>query len=125
MIECREVEVEHVDHWRDGNTGKYFHFSEPDFDQLLGKKHWTNEKFDVVQKGSQLWYGKIIVWKGAKTSGAHGRRDSGSAAGQWVTGDTIELQSCQGKSVIIAIKSSSCCNLYTMDIILHKCCITT
>ena len=93
---CQKVEIAHTDHWRDGNTGQYFYFSEQQFDQLVGKKYWTNEKFDVVQKGSQLWHGKIIVWKGAKISGAHGRRDSGSAVGQWVSGDTIELQTCQG-----------------------------
>ena len=59
--------------------------------------HWSNEKFDVIQKGSHFWYGKVVLWKDSKTSPAHGRRDIGSAKGQWSAGDTIELQDCQGK----------------------------
>ena len=90
------MKVLHTDHWRDGNTGQYFYFSETVFDQLAGKKFWTNEKFDVIQKGSRDWRGRITVWKGSKTGAAHGKRDTGSAAGQWVANDTIEMQDCLG-----------------------------
>lgn len=86
------MKVLHTDHWRDGNTGQYFYFPEIDFDQLAGKKSWNNEKFDIIQTGSRFWRGMIIVWKDSETGAAHGRRDTGSAAGQWVAGDTIELQ---------------------------------
>ena len=96
-IGCKAVDVEHTDHWRDGNTGLYFYFSEKEMDQLVGRKHWSNEKFDVIQKGSQFWYGKVVIWKDSKTSSAHGRRDSGAAKGQWLAGDTIELQDCSGQ----------------------------
>ena len=94
---CKAVDVEHTDHWRAGNTGQWFYFSETEMDQLLGRKHWSNEKFDVIQKGSHFWYGKVVLWKDTKTSPAHGRRNIGSAEGQWSAGDTIELQDCSGK----------------------------
>ena len=46
----------------------------------------------------------MIVWKGKFwNSGAHGRRDSGSSAGQWAPGDTIELKSCVDKGKISQI----------------------
>ena len=92
---CHQLDVVHTDHWGDGDTGQYFYFSETEFDQLVGRKYWHNKKFDVIQKGSRLWTGEIIAWKGSTTSGAHGRRTTGSATGQWAVGDTIELQSCQ------------------------------
>ena len=86
----------HTNHWRDGDTGEFFYFSGTDFDEMLGNEEdWDNKKFDVIQRGSQEWTGTVIVWNSKFwNSGAHGRRDQDSDAGQWAPGDTIELKSC-------------------------------
>ena len=85
----------HTNHWRDGDTGEYFYFSEDDFEEMVGKdEDWGNKKFEVIQRGSQNWTGTVIVWNSKLWSGAHGRRDKDSNPGQWAPGDTIELKSC-------------------------------
>ena len=92
---CETVDVLHIKDLTDGASGKYFFFSESDFEKMVGKnENWDGKKFDVVQSGSRNWGGKIVVWKGSENSGAHGRRDKDSKAGQWAPGDTIELKSC-------------------------------
>ena len=58
---------------------------------MIGTEDWNNEEFDVIQEGSQTWYGRVKVWK---HGGAHGRRASGSRSGQWAKDDTIKLTSC-------------------------------
>ena len=83
-----------------GDTGEYFYFSEQDFTDMVGIEDWESEIFDVIQKGSHNWTGKVKVWKAKfHNSGAHGRRDpkgssNGSKPGQWAAGDTIELVNC-------------------------------
>ena len=95
LAKCPTVDILHTKHWRDGDNGAYFYFSEEDFNEMVGNEDWDNETFDVIQEGSQSWTGRVIVWKGKFwNSGAHGRRDSGSSSGQWAAGDTIELTSC-------------------------------
>ena len=62
---------------------------------MAGEEDWDNKRFDVIQRGSQNWTGKVIVWNSKWwNSGPHGRRNSGSAPGQWAPGDTLELHSC-------------------------------
>ena len=86
----------HTNHWRDGETGKYFYFPEANFEEMVGKdEDLDNKKFEVIQRGSQHWIGTVIVYNGKSwNSGAHGRRVKDSKAGQWAPGDTIELKSC-------------------------------
>ena len=63
---------------------------------MLGDKNWNHLTLEVIQKGSQNWMGKVIVWKDSNLSAAHGRRNDGTSAhGQWATGDTIQLQRCK------------------------------
>ena len=81
-----------TNHWQLGDTGKYFYFAEEEFSTMVGYEDWSDKLFEVMQHGSQSWTGQVKVWK--HDSGAHGRRDSGSAAGQWHAGDTIQY--CQG-----------------------------
>ena len=83
------VEVLHTRHWKEGENGKYFYFSEDKFSEMVGSEDWSGKTFDVIQIGSQDWKGKVRVWK--RDSGAHGRRDEGVAVGQWATGDKIKL----------------------------------
>ena len=102
------MHILHTKHWRDGDNGAYFYFPEEDFNEMVGNNDWNSKKFDVIQEGSQSWTGRVIVWKGTPSnSGAHGRRDNGSKAGQWVAGDTIELKSCvkEGKLSQVYINS--------------------
>ena len=78
---------------------------------MVGNNDWDDEKFDVIQEGSQSWTGRVIVWNGKFwNSGAHGRRDNGSKAGQWAAGDTIELKSCVDKGKFSQIYQISCQN---------------
>ena len=63
---------------------------------MVGDQNWNGMTFEVMQEGSQSWTGKVILWKGADHSAAHGRRNDGtSAPRQWATGDTIKLKGCQ------------------------------
>ena len=47
---CLQVAVFHSNHWIQGDTGQYFHFSEADFHECIGTKYWCKEKFDVGEK---------------------------------------------------------------------------
>ena len=62
---------------------------------MVGSTDWSGQQFDVVQKGSRTWSGRIIVWKKNSKPAAHGRRLEGSAANQWATGDTIDMKICK------------------------------
>ena len=87
----------HINHWRDGENGKFFHFSEDDFDKYYGKTlgNWDGKVIDVINHGSHYWRGQVIVFRGsAKEGDAHGRRDKGHEPDQFKTGDTIELARC-------------------------------
>ena len=92
LAKCPTVDILHTKHWRDGDNGAYFYFSEEDFNEMVGNEDWDNETFDVIQEGSQSWTGWVKVWK--HTQGAHGRRLRGRSSGQWAKGDTIKLTSC-------------------------------
>ena len=95
LANCPPVDVLHINHWEDGNTGEYFYFSDAEFSRMVGYDDWNSDTFDVLQKGSHHWSGKIVVWKGTSSNyGPHGRRDSARNEGQWVTSDTIQLEHC-------------------------------
>ena len=85
----------HTNHWKDGDTGRYFYFSNVEFDEMVGNSNWDGKTFDIIQEGSQNWIGKIKVWKADwANKGPQGRREHGSDSGQWKTGDAIKLQEC-------------------------------
>ena len=88
------MEVLHTNHWQKGDTGEYFYFSEEEFTNLLEYDDWNGGLFNIIQEGSRNWNGKVVVWKNSNHSDSHGRRDTGSANGQWEKGDTLKLQSC-------------------------------
>ena len=95
-LACSKVRVIHTNHWTQGDNGQYFYFSESEVEKMVGDQNWNGMTFEVMQVGSQSWTGKVILWKGADHSAAHGRRNDGtSAQGQWATGDTIKLKGCQ------------------------------
>ena len=70
---------------------------------MVGHTNWSNEEFDVSQTGSRKWIGSVIVWRSSSKSAAHGRRSEGSAASQWATGDTIEMQMCPSTHISMII----------------------
>ena len=66
---------------------------------MIGNYDWNSKRYDVIQRGSNIWTGKVVVWDG--TTGQYagdgrysGRRHPDSAAGNWATGDTIQLKTC-------------------------------
>ena len=66
---------------------------------MTGDKTWKVKKFDIIQEGSQNWIGKVKVWKTDTISLAVGRRDYGSAQGQWAFGDILRLAICQSEYI--------------------------
>ena len=68
---------------------------------MIGVTNWNGKKYEVIQRGSNSWKGRVIVWDGS--TGADkivaGRRDSGATAGNWAVGDTIQLEACVEKSM--------------------------
>ena len=107
------VNVLHTKHNKDGDTGKYFFFSNKEFSQMVGNEDWDEKEFEIVQDGSYSWTGKVIVWN--RGSGSHGRKVDGYADGDWGIGDRITLQGCTepGKtfSFLYNSLSISICNL--------------
>ena len=95
------VSVLHTHHPRFGNNGKYFFFNKNDFTTMIGETNWNNKKYEVIQRGSNSWKGRVIVWDGSTGTDkiVAGRRDSGAAAGNWAVGDTIQLEACVAKSM--------------------------
>ena len=62
---------------------------------MIGVTNWNDKKYEVIQRGSNSWKGRVIVWDGSTGKyGLAGRRDAGQAAGQWAQGDTIQLKAC-------------------------------
>ena len=59
-------------------------------------KYVQSMSFDIIQEGSQNWIGKVKVWKTDTISLVVGRRQHGSAEGQWAAGDEIILRNCRG-----------------------------
>ena len=94
MDVCLVLKVDHINHWRYGQSGSYFYFSESDLNKKIGSG-WGGSggtKFEVIQEGSNSWTGQVLVWKHSK--GAHGRRLKGARDGQWKEGDTIKFKTC-------------------------------
>ena len=97
LVKCPKglvLEVESIDHWRDGKTGKYFSFYAPSLSKVIGSD-WGGPQgtyFAVTQEGSMNgWTGEIIVWNNQKQVGGHGRRRWFPAAGQFKVGDKIKF----------------------------------
>ena len=88
---CSVVNVLHTTHNDKGDNGQYFFFDENDFGAKVGLSDWSGKTFKVFQKGSRDWNGKVKVWKGSSSNGAHGRRDEGSSSNQWAANDEIEI----------------------------------
>ena len=85
--------MKHTNHATQGDTGKYFFFDRDAFDDMVGNDAWDGSTFAIRQNGSQYWNGTVKVWRGLDI-GAHGRRDSGKASGQWAANDRITLGGC-------------------------------
>ena len=97
--QCATVRVLNTNHPNDGDTGKYFYFDKSEFTKMIGKPDWNTKTYNVIQRGSKIWTGKVKVWdssagKYAGSGRYAGRRDSGSEAGNWAAGDTIQLKAC-------------------------------
>ena len=82
----------HTDHDIIGDTGKYFFFSQEEFNKMVGNENWNGKEIEIVQVGSTSWKGKVKVW--GFTTIPHGRKSNGAADGDWATSDTITLQGC-------------------------------
>ena len=94
-ISCPSISVQHTNHWRGGNTGAYFYFDEDAFTEMIGNADWPGHTFVIKQTGSQDWTGNVKVWAATTSNGgAHGRRGSGKASGQWAADDRITLGGC-------------------------------
>ena len=90
---CPTVNVLPIQHW---NSQMYFYFNEEEFSKMVGFSNWNGKMFDVVQKGSRFWTGRIMVWKGQFwNSASYGRRVYWPMPGQFAPGDTITLKSCK------------------------------
>ena len=71
---------------------------------MIGVTNWNDKKYEVIQRGSNSWKGRVIVWDGSTGqyagSGRYsGRRDAGAAAGNWASGDTLQLKACVEKGI--------------------------
>ena len=79
--------------------------AEADFKKMIADENLADVeyKFDVIQVGSRHWVGRVIVWKEGVGSYVHGIRESGSSPGQWVAGDKMLLQTCNGKYQLLRI----------------------
>ena len=97
--QCTSVNVINTNHPSDGDNGKYFYFDKSELTKMIGNPDWNSKRYDVIQRGSKMWTGKVVVWDGTtgKYAGSgrySGRRDAGAVAGNWATGDTIKLRAC-------------------------------
>ena len=91
--------------------GKWFDFAEEEFNQMVGYENWHKHEFEIVQKGSHSWEGKVVVYKTESYDGKgifSGQKadEEGAAAGDWKTSDTITLKRCinPGRICCILIK---------------------
>ena len=84
-----------TNHPRSGDNGKYFYFDKSEFTKMIGKTDWNAKRYDVIQRGSKIWTGKVVVWDGSTgTPAVHGRKDPVAKSGNWAAGDTIQLKAC-------------------------------
>ena len=100
---CASVNVLNTNHPH-GDNGKYFYFDQSECTKMIGNTDWNSKKYDIIQRGSKIWTGKVIVWDGSTGqyagSGRYsGRRDAGAAAGNWASGDTLQLKACVEKGI--------------------------
>ena len=92
--------MNHTHHPLLGDTGKFFFFDENDFNKMVGDTGWNSKSYEVIQRGSKNWTGKVRVWDSSSPYGASGRTDLGdkgyknAKAGDWAQGDTIQLKAC-------------------------------
>ena len=94
---CKTVKVQAP---KFDTSGEYFYMHVSELESMIGNNSWVGESFNIVQEGSQNWIGKIKVWKTDIISLAVGRREYGSAQGQWAVDDIIRLQTCKRDSEI-------------------------
>ena len=83
-----------------GTAGKYFFFDESTMNAMLGNSNWHNTIVNLIQirTGVVIWSGECILWDSTSsnstptsgTGNSHGRRNSGSATGQWEIGDILK-----------------------------------
>ena len=71
---------------------------------MIGSTDWNTKTYEVFQQGSKIWTGKVKVWDGSTGqyagSGRYsGRRAAGAAAGNWASGDTLQLKACVEKGI--------------------------
>ena len=95
---CDAAEVLDWKQTNNDDNGRYFYLTTADFEKMVGSEVLDEYIVDVIQVGSQHWAGKIVAWKGEGGSDVCGKRISGSAKGQWVAGDKMVLQTCNGKN---------------------------
>lgn len=89
------VLVSSIDH-TSGVQGRYFNFESSAASDALGRPMGNGEVLQVSQRrhGTVIWSGAVRVWaqrNGGSTGDAHGRRDAGSARGQWESYDTFDF----------------------------------
>ena len=65
---------------------------------MVGNTDWNIKTYEVIQRGSKMWTGKVKVWDGStgELKTVHGRRHADAVAGNWAPGDTIQLKACVG-----------------------------
>lgn len=95
------VQLVHVldqNHWRDGDTRRYYHVDCSEWELLTGTPMNRDGAVAVVyhyRKGKLLWHGQSRFWYGTKYAdaerGCHGRREAGSAIGQFLPFDTLQI----------------------------------
>ena len=93
-----------------GVDGKYFFFNETNMSNLLGNTTWHNTVVNMIQirNGVEIWSGDVRLWdsthaNSVPTSGtgnSHGRREGGSASGQWQVGDIVRT-SMSGSTITL------------------------
>ena len=96
-VYCERVSVLHTNHPNHGDDGEYFFFDANDFAKMVGDTDWNGKEYEVIQRGSKNRTGTIQVWDRTtleEGAFAGGRRVAGSAAGDWVQGDTIQIKAC-------------------------------
>ena len=93
-----------------GGDGEYFHFDENVMSEMLeivdvpANNSWSGTVINISQwrANDEIWTGNIIMWGSevgnseftgwsGGTPPGHGRKDSGSAAGDWQSGDQIRI----------------------------------
>ena len=71
---------------------------------MVGERAWNAKTYEVIQRGSKFWTGKVKVWDGttgdyAGSGRYSGRRDSDAEDGNWAAGDILQLKACVEKGM--------------------------